>query len=269
MTPLLLLPLAFVAFVALRAGKSDKPSTPPPTQKPTPQVRPTGPIDGPIVEPVRPGGGTVPKPIPPQRPPVNNPPTELDSPFIGPGPRAPGDRDATPIVLATGATLEDIQAHPLFDYNLFISEDCNLIIEGARWFADTFWPMARFLVLQDPEAYHHSVAVIHELLVAPSLTGDGTTTTPQVCMTAWPSITFSGETLSGTLSGRLVFEPGEPEHDGIQRFINAHQDYDEAFPEIADLLHSIDVALNSESEFVPIFRQPWPMDTGISHAGRS
>ena len=258
MTPLIIVPLAVVAMMALRAGKSDKGAKAPVATKPAKPTTPLGPVDGPCVEPARPGGPKLPTPKP--RPPTSKPTGEL---FIGHGPRSPEDRDPSPVVLAEGIGLEDIERHPLFEYNLFIDEKCDLIVEGPRWFLDTFLPMAKYLVKQDPEGYHDPIAVIHELLIAPSLTGDGTQTTPQTCMGAWPDVRFSGETLSGTLSGNLVFFPGESMEDGFARYESAKGDYEHAFPGLDEFLENIAASLDIEQELAEIFGRDWPTDTGV------
>lgn len=265
MDPIIVLPVALaVAWAATRKKKKttkkteplpsvtdepDKPLPPPPTHS-----DPFGPFDGPgTQEPWRPGG---PGQVGPK-------------PFPGPseGPKPPDEQDPSPVEIYPGTTAEQIEEHANSGYAIFISSDCETVYEGERWYSDVFLPKARALVLEHPNAFHHPVAVMYELLVAmptdegflgsiPVRHSEHVATTPaEGCIGAWGDFVYGDFTPLGTYSGWISerTDPGDEYWDYAEWFR-------EEYPELAELLGNISSALWDEPELAAVFERDWPGD---------
>jgi hypothetical protein len=260
MDPILIVPVALaVAWAATRKKKTTK-KLPPVVDEPTDD--PLGPIDGPGgVEPWRPGGPDLPKP--------SGGGQVGPKPFPGPsgGPKAPEYQDPAPVEIHPGTTPEEIEAHEHAAYGLFISSDCETVYQGELWWSDVFLPRARALVLAYPEAFHHPVAVIHELLVAmpneaalyeqsmsPHPT-DVLETPTQACVAAWEELVYGDHTPVGTYSG-WISERSDPngEYDDYAQW------FGEEYPALSTMLWDLYTALWMEPELAEVFDQSWPAD---------
>lgn len=253
MDPIIILPLALaVAWAASRKKKTTtkKATTPTepteptePIEQPTGTDDPTGPFDGPGgEEPWRPGGPGVDGPKGPK-------------PFPGPsgGPKDPDLGDPSPTEIYPGTTVTDIEEQDNAPFGLFIGSDCNDVYVGDRWFEEVFLPQARGLVLGNPEAFHHPVAVMWELLVAPQIAEeDGEPTPPAACIAAWPEFAYGGFTPVGTFSGWII-DPDNTYWDYIEWFQAEYAALDDALWEVV-------FGLNNEPDLWAIFDREWPQD---------
>jgi hypothetical protein len=262
MDPIVIVPVALaVAWAATRnkkktTKKTELPSVTdePPKELPPPPTHddPFGPYDGPGGdEPYRPGG----------------PGQGGPKPFPGPkgGPKPPEYEDPAPIEIYPGTTADEIEQHDNAGYGLFISSDCETVYEGESWYTDVFLPKARELVLGDPDAFHHPVAVIYEILVAMP-TGEGFSqpegkphrdhvvkTDAAACVAAWAEIVYGGYTPLGTYSG-WINDPYDESWDYYDWFKGE-------YPDLSDLLYGLAAAMWNEPDLVEIFDLDWPEDT--------
>ena len=266
MDPIVIVPVALaVAWAATRKKKkpakkaelpsvTDEPEKPDEPLPPPPTKDPVGPYDGPGGgEPWRPGG----------------PGQGGPKPFPGPsgGPKAPEYEDPAPVEVYPGTTAEQIEEHENAGYALFVSSDCETVYEGEKWYSEVFLPKARELVLSDPEAFHHPVAVIYELLVvqpseALALPGtdysqqDVVPPTPALaCIGAWGEFVYGDYTPLGTYSGWITerTDPGD-------EFWDYGEWFRAEYPELADFLSGLNAALWYEPGLEEIFDREWPDD---------
>lgn len=252
MDPIIILPIALaVAWAASRNKKKSttKKAEPEPlVDPPPPHDDPVGPFDGgdPEPEPSRPDGPDLPKP--PQDGPVG------PKPFPGPqgGPKSPELGDPRPTEVFPGTTSEEIEAFENAAYGLFISSDCQTVYEGEQWWNEVFYPEARKLVLDNPEAYHYPTAVIYELLVMPPPGEDEPETSAQACVAAWGEFVYGDVTPVGTFSG-WIDDPNDEYWDYSAWF-------DEEYPALSELLWDLHQSLWLDPEFAEVFDQPWPED---------
>lgn len=257
MDPIFLVPIALaVAWAASRKKKSTPKTTTPTPTEPDPIDLP-GVHDDPFVgpggeEPWRPGG--------PDLPPYDGPVGPKQFPGPSGGPKPPEAEDPSPVEVFPGTTIEEIEEHEHAGHGLFISSDCETVYVGDRWFENVFLPQARLLVHGMPDAFHHPVAVIYELLVAPSRDDDGEPTTPAAaCVAAWGEFVYGGYTPEGTYSGWIVDDTGE--------YWEYLEWFDEEYPELNAALESIYRALWDEPDLAEVFDRDWPLDAPSDDGG--
>ena len=253
MDPIIIVPVALaVAWAATRKKKTVSKPKATSTVQPEP-VLPSvdddlpGPFEGPGgEEPWRPGGPTLPKP-PQDDGPVG------PKPFPGPsaGPKPPEVGDPRPIEIYPGTTPEDLEEHVHADYGLFISSDCETVLQGERWWDDVFLPQARELVLGNPEMFHHPTAVIHELLVNLGGVHEEEVTPAQECAAAWVEFVYGEFTPYGTYSGWI---------GAGDEYYEYHEWFEQEYPELSRLLWDLYVDLWAEPDLGKVFDREWPGD---------
>ncbi|MCH9684698.1 MAG: hypothetical protein K0V04_24900 [Deltaproteobacteria bacterium] len=262
MDPLFILPIALaVAWAATRKPKS-KPKaktapkpTPTPTTDPWVVEEPPHVFDGPQPEPWRPGGPNLPKPPSNDGPTEPEPDPETPEPFPGPGakPRPPHMGDPRPIEVYPGTTHEQLQQYEDASYALFITTDCQAVFEGEHWFSEVFLPRARDLVETFPEAVHHPVALLYELLVGPQLEDLGMSpeTATQACTGEWEEFALGGVTIHGTFSGWVEFSE---EYDAYQQWHRS------TYPAVNAVLWDLYTRLWLFPDLAAVFEADWPED---------